>query len=70
MGVISHPTYDQDIIRNTSGTGNNRARSYENVDAQFFGGEVDLRLSLTQELFLFGGMSYVQARKETKPEKT
>jgi iron complex outermembrane recepter protein len=43
------------------------ARSYENVDAQFFGGEVDLRLSLTQELFLFGGMSYVQARKETKP---
>jgi iron complex outermembrane receptor protein len=45
------------------------ARSYENVDAQFFGGEVDLRLSLTQELFLFGGMSYVQARKETKPEK-
>jgi iron complex outermembrane receptor protein len=43
------------------------ARSYENVDAQFFGGEVDLRLSLTQELFLFGGTSYVQARKETKP---
>jgi iron complex outermembrane receptor protein len=48
---------------------NNNARSYENVDARFFGGEVDLRLSLTQELFLFGGMSYVQARKETKPEK-
>jgi iron complex outermembrane receptor protein len=46
---------------------NNNARSYENVDAQFFGGEVDLRLSLTQELFLFAGMSYVQARKETKP---
>jgi Outer membrane receptor proteins, mostly Fe transport len=46
---------------------NNNARSYENVNAQFFGGEVDLRLSLTQELFLFGGMSYVQARKETKP---
>jgi iron complex outermembrane receptor protein len=45
------------------------ARSYENVNAQFFGGEVDLRLSLTQGLFLFGGMSYVQARKETKPEK-
>lgn len=43
------------------------ARSYENVDAQFFGGEVDLRLSLTQELFLFGGTSYVQAKKETKP---
>lgn len=48
---------------------NKNARSYENVNAQFFGGEADLRLSLTQELFLFGGMSYVQARKETKPEK-
>lgn len=47
---------------------NKSARSYENVDAQFFGGEVDLRLSLTQGLFLFGGMSYVQARKETKPD--
>jgi iron complex outermembrane recepter protein len=43
------------------------ALSYENVDAQFFGGEVDSRLSLTQELFLFGGVSYVQARKETNP---
>ncbi len=51
------------------GAMNPEALSYENVDAQFFGGEVDLRLSLTQELFLFGGMSYVQARKETKPEK-
>jgi iron complex outermembrane receptor protein len=63
--------HDQSRItgRNTSGTQNSKARSYENVDAQFFGGEADLRLSLTQELFLFGGMSYVQARKETKPEK-
>jgi len=59
--------HNQGIIRNTSGTSNSQARSYENVDAQFFGGEVDLRLSLTQEFFLFGGMSYVQARKETKP---
>jgi len=61
--------HEQRKVNNVSGTPNNRARSYENVDAQFFGGEVDLRLSLTQELFLFGGMSYVQGRKETKPEK-
>jgi iron complex outermembrane receptor protein len=61
--------HNQERIGNTSGTPNIKARSYENVNAQFFGGEVDLRLSLTQELFLFGGMSYVQARKETKPEK-
>jgi iron complex outermembrane receptor protein len=65
-------SYVQDYItvhKQYSPTLDRNARSYENVDAQFFGGEVDLRLSLTQELFLFGGMSYVQARKETKPEK-
>jgi iron complex outermembrane receptor protein len=55
--------------RKVHGPPGHDARSYENVDAQFFGGEMDLRLSITQELFLFGGMSYVQARKETKPEK-
>jgi iron complex outermembrane receptor protein len=61
--------HNQNRVNNVPGVNNLGARSYENVDAQFFGGEVDLRLSLTQELFLFGGMSYVQARKETKPEK-
>lgn len=61
--------HNQNRVNNVPGVDNPRARSYENVDAQFFGGEVDLRLSLTQELFLFGGMSYVQGRKETKPEK-
>ena len=63
-------SYVQDYItvhNQYSPTLNRNARSYENVNAQFFGGEVDLRLSLTQEFFLFGGMSYVQARKETKP---
>jgi iron complex outermembrane receptor protein len=64
-------SYVQDYItvhkQESSVTSGTYARSYENVDAQFFGGEVDLRLSLTQELFLFGGMSYVQGRKETKP---
>jgi iron complex outermembrane receptor protein len=57
----------QGRVNFVSSSTNSQARSYENVNAQFFGGEVDLRLSLTQELFLFGGMSYVQARKETKP---
>ncbi len=59
--------HNQDRINPVPGVNNLRARSYENVDAQFFGGEVDLRLSLTQKLFLFGGTSYVQARKETNP---
>jgi iron complex outermembrane receptor protein len=61
--------HNQNKVNNVPGVMNSQARSYENVNAQFFGGEVDLRFSLTQELFLFGGMSYVQARKETKPEK-
>jgi iron complex outermembrane receptor protein len=61
--------HNQMRVNDVPGVMNSQARSYENVDAQFFGGEVDLRLSLTQELFLFGGMSYVQGRKETKPEK-
>jgi iron complex outermembrane receptor protein len=61
--------HNQNRVNSVPGVMNSQARSYENVNAQFFGGEVDLRLSLTQELFLFGGMSYVQARKETKPEK-
>jgi iron complex outermembrane receptor protein len=62
-------SYVQDYITVHKQTNTRDARSYENVDAQFFGGKVDLRLSLTQELFFFGGMSYVQGRKETKPEK-
>jgi iron complex outermembrane receptor protein len=62
-------SYVQDYITVHKQFSPDNARSYENVNAQFFGGEVDLRLSLTQGLFLFGGMSYVQARKETKPEK-
>jgi iron complex outermembrane receptor protein len=61
--------HNQSKVNSVPGVMNSQARSYENVNAQFFGGELDLRLSLTQELFLFGGMSYVQARKETKPEK-
>jgi iron complex outermembrane receptor protein len=61
--------HKQNKVNNLPGDLNSQARSYENVNAQFFGGEMDLRLSLTQGLFLFGGMSYVQARKETKPEK-
>jgi iron complex outermembrane receptor protein len=59
--------HNQSKVNSVPGVMNSQARSYENVDAQFFGGEVDLRLSLTQEFFLFGGTSYVQARKETKP---
>lgn len=61
--------HNQNKVNNAPGVMNNQARSYENVDAQFWGGELDGRLSLTDSLFLFGGLSYVYAKKDTKPEK-
>ncbi|WP_448587611.1 TonB-dependent receptor [Thermocrinis sp.] len=44
------------------------AMSYANVDARFVGFEADLRASLTKNLFLFGGASYVRGTKDAKPE--
>ncbi|ADC88806.1 outer membrane insertion C-terminal signal [Thermocrinis albus DSM 14484] len=45
------------------------AMSYTNVDAYFFGGELENRVALTDKIFFYGGLSYVQARKETDPSK-
>ncbi|GBC88101.1 Vitamin B12 transporter BtuB [bacterium HR13] len=61
--------HNQNKVNMVMSVMNNNARSYDNVNAQFFGGELDSRLALTDNLFLFGGLSYVQARKDTKPDK-
>ncbi len=61
--------HNQSKVNNVMDVMNSNARSYENVNAQFFGGELDSRFSLTDSLFFFGGLSYVQAKKDTKPEK-
>ncbi|MEZ0360845.1 MAG: TonB-dependent receptor [Hydrogenobacter sp.] len=61
--------HNQNRVNMVMSVMNNTARSYENVNAQFFGGELDSRLALTDSIFFFGGLSYVQARKDTKPDK-
>ncbi|MFN3814078.1 MAG: TonB-dependent receptor domain-containing protein [Aquificaceae bacterium] len=61
--------HNQNKVEDVMGVMNNNARSYENVNAQFFGGELDSRFSLTDSLFFFGGLSYLHAKKDTKPEK-
>ncbi len=43
----------------------NRARSYTNVDARFYGGEARATVALTDVLFLEGGASYVKGKKDT-----
>ncbi|WP_333784086.1 TonB-dependent receptor [Thermocrinis sp.] len=40
------------------------AMSYANVDAVFYGFEADIRANLFGNLFLFGGVSYVEGRKD------
>ena len=46
-----------------------RARSYTNVDASLFGGEFTSTVSLTDSLFLEGGISYVRGKKSTDSSK-
>jgi len=54
--------YNQTNVNNT-GLGNS-AKSYTNVDARFFGGELSSILAVTDAVFLSGGLSYVRGIKE------
>jgi iron complex outermembrane recepter protein len=47
---------------------NSMARSYENVDAKIYGGELGYSLGFTRSLLLFGGLSYSRGVKEPRPE--
>ena len=42
------------------GITNNKARSYENVDAQLWGGELSYSVAFHRSLLLMGGVSYVR----------
>ncbi|MDQ7038008.1 MAG: TonB-dependent receptor, partial [Aquificota bacterium] len=59
--------YNQSGVNNT-GLGN-YARSYANVDARFFGGELSGVLAVTDTLFITGGVSYVRGVKEEDPSR-
>ncbi|RMH08093.1 MAG: TonB-dependent receptor, partial [Aquificota bacterium] len=45
------------------------ARSYTNVDAQFYGFEASFNYNAYKNLFVFGGSSYTVGRKDTDPAK-
>ncbi|MFN3947548.1 MAG: TonB-dependent receptor domain-containing protein, partial [Aquificaceae bacterium] len=46
---------------------NGQAMTYANVDARFFGLEFSSNYNVWDNLFLFGGISYTEGRKDTKP---
>jgi iron complex outermembrane receptor protein len=62
--------YKQSAVNplSSSKDSNTFARSYTNTDAVLYGAEASLNLSLTDRLFLFGGISYVAGTKDRKPE--
>lgn len=54
------------LVNNTSGLPQNaQAMTYANVDARFFGVEASSTYNLWKNLFLFGGVSYTEGRKNT-----
>ncbi len=60
---------DTDVFPSTTMGSSTQARSYTNVDAHLYGGEAQITYSLTDRLFLEGGLSYVRGRKDTDPSK-
>ena len=46
---------------------NSQAMTYANVDARFWGFELSSNYNVWKNLFLFGGVSYTEGRKDTKP---
>lgn len=44
------------------------ARSYENVNARMYGGELTYNIGLTRQLLFFGGASYTRGSKDTLPD--
>jgi iron complex outermembrane receptor protein len=60
--------HDQPRIHHVPGIMNRKARSYVNVDAALRGAELDAVVSLTDQLFLSGDISYVRGTKTPVPE--
>jgi iron complex outermembrane recepter protein len=59
---------DRDRINEMKGVMNSHARSYANIDARLWGGELTLVCSLTDFLFLTGDLSYVRGTRDLAPE--
>ena len=59
-----------DVARENAvpGVTNAAARTYENVDARFAGGEASAALAVTDRLFLSGLLSYVRGAQDARPD--
>jgi iron complex outermembrane receptor protein len=58
---------NQAKVNSVASVANSSARSYENVEARMYGGELAFDLRLTSALVTSGGLSYTAGTKEPKP---
>ncbi len=61
--------HDQERVNGTPGVMNAKARSYTNLDATIWGGELDAVWTLSDRLNLAGDLAYVRGTKEVSPEQ-
>ncbi len=59
---------NQALVNTVPGITNTMARSYENVSARMYGGELGYSVGITQALLLSGGLSYSRGTKDAKPQ--
>jgi iron complex outermembrane recepter protein len=60
--------HNQPRINSVPGVVNTNARSYENVGARLYGGELSYSVRIAHGLLFLGGTSYSVGTKEAKPE--
>jgi iron complex outermembrane receptor protein len=60
--------HDQPRVNSVPGVMNASARSFENVDARLYGGEVSYNLRLSRSLLFRGGTSYTVGKKSARPD--
>ena len=60
--------HNQPIVNRLPGMMNPAARSFANVDARMYGGEVSYSAALSRGLLLTGGVSYTRGTKDAIPE--
>lgn len=61
--------HNQRRLQMMPGVMNTTARSYENVDARMYGGEITYGLALTSRWTLSGGLAYTRSGKDARPER-
>ncbi|MCG3193771.1 MAG: Vitamin B12 transporter BtuB [Thermoanaerobaculia bacterium] len=62
--------HEQKRVNMAPGIMNTQARSYANVDADLYGGELGLSASLPWHLFVSGDVSYVRGTQDADPAKS